>query len=132
METTRSLNAGRSSEETLGTLARRAVAAQLPSRFYAVLQICFPFAIQAWSWGWHRTAGWLTAASLFGLWAIFQQHLEGYFDDGVDVPPRATARGVKILRAVAASTGTVLVLGLTLEAFAQLMAVLFKCPGCSG
>ena len=133
MRTATSLTAEGADEQSLGAVARRAVAAQLPSRFYAILQVGLPVAIQSWTWGWHRTAGWSAVAALFGLWAIAQQHVEGYDDDGIAVPPRATGRGAwKILRGIAAAAGTILVLGLTLEAFAQLMAVFFKCPGCSG
>src|SRR5262245_9272738 len=52
---------------TLPELLKRVAYAEVPSRFYAVLQVCAPFAVQFWAWGWHRTAGWLGVASVFGL-----------------------------------------------------------------
>src|SRR5215211_6470133 len=75
---------GSISDPTLGAILQQAAYAQLPSRFYALLQACMPLAVQCWSWGWHRTAGWLVVLSAFGIWALAQQQIEGY-EDAVDV-----------------------------------------------
>src|SRR5437868_6516107 len=48
---------GAVADSTLGDLLRRMAYAQLPSRFYSVLQICAPLAVEAWLRGWHRSAG---------------------------------------------------------------------------
>ena len=119
---------------SLSDLLRRFAYAQLPSRFHTLAQLGFPLAYQAWSWGWHRTAGWLTTLALFSLWALAEQHLTGRADSEVRAVPDSSANGTawKVLRRVSATAGSLLVLTLSLEAFAQFMAHAFKCPGCAG
>lgn len=119
---------------SLSDLLRRFAYAQLPSRFHTLAQLGFPLAYQAWSWGWQRTAGWLTTLALFSLWALAEQHLAGRADSEVRVVADSSARGTawRILRRVSAAAGSLLVLTLSLEAFAQIMAHAFKCPGCAG
>lgn len=121
-------------EPTLGSLLQRAAFAQLPARFYELLQLSLPFAFQFWTWGWYRTAGWFVVASSFGVWGLAQQELEGYADaDGLPRPPSRISRRIwRLARGVAATLGSLVTLGLLLEGFAQLMAGVFKCPGCSG
>jgi len=119
---------------TLGDLLRRVAFAQLPSRFYGLLQLCVPLAGQLWLAGWHRSAGWCLAASSFGLWALAQQRLEGHAD--ATAPDGTLAvrfrRGWQLLRRAAAVVGSLTALVLFAEAFAQLMATVFNCPGCAG
>lgn len=123
-----------SGSATLGDLLFRVAFAQLPSRFYGLLQLCMPVAIQFWTAGWHRTAGWFFAASSFGLWALAQQRLAGHADAGA-TERTPTARWRRVWQiiwrgsAVVASLTTFVLVG---EAFAQLMARVFNCPGCAG
>src|SRR5438105_10970016 len=118
---------------TLGALMRRVVGAEVPTRFYALLQVSLPLAWQCWTWGWRRSAGWLLVASAFGIWALAQQRIDGYVDDGLVVPIRkGWSSAWRTLRVVAAAIGCLTTLALVLEGFAQLMAGVFKCPGCSG
>lgn len=120
-------------DPTLGALLQKVAYAEVPSRFYAVLQACAPLTVQAWMLGWHRTAGWLLAASLFGLWGLAQQAVEGYADL-VDAPrrARATTRVWRFVRGGAAVAGVMLALLLFLESFARILSGVFHCPGCAG
>ena len=122
------------SRATLGEILRRAAYAQLPSRFYGVLQLCVPLAVQFWTWGWRRTAGWLVVASTFGIWALAQQQIDGYADAGDAIPLSSPRRGAVwgVAGRVGGVVGSLAALALLLEGFAQVMAVVFKCPGCSG
>jgi len=119
---------------SLSDLLRRFAYAQLPSRFHTLAQLGFPLAYQAWSWGWHRTAGWLTTLALFSLWALAEQHVTGRADSEVRAVADSSAKETawKVVRRVSATAGSLLVLTLSLEAFAQFMAHAFKCPGCAG
>ena len=120
-------------ELTLPELLKRVAYAEVPSRFYAVLQVCVPFAVQFWAWGWHRTAGWLGVASVFGLWALAQQHVIGYSDDGATHPPASSGRRLwRFIRGAAAAAATIGTVTLVLEVFVQIMQGVFKCPGCAG
>jgi len=117
--------------ETLGDLLRRVAYAQLPSRFYATLQIGLPLAYQFWQWDQPRLAGWSLVIAAFGLWGLSQQRLEGAAEG--DVPRVARTRGVwRFARSVAAGAGGVIALGLVLEAFAIVLSHVFGCPGCAG
>ena len=122
------------SASTLSELLQKTAHAKLPSQFYGLLQICLPLAYQAWTWGLHRTAGWLVVASAFGLWALGQQHLKGHSESDDDPPPpRSKLRGVwRLVRGGAAAIGSVGAFVLFLEAFVRLMSGVFKCPGCAG
>ncbi len=120
-------------DSTLGALLEKIAYAEVPSRFYALLQACAPLAVQAWMIGWHRIAGWLVAATAFGLWGLAQQHVEGYADL-LDTPSsgRATMRMWRVVRRGAAVAGTLVALLLVLEGFARILSGVFKCPGCAG
>lgn len=120
--------------DSLSDLFRRVAYAQLPSRFHALAQLGFPLAYQLWTWGWHRTAGWLVTVALFSLWALAEQHLTGQADSEVYSRP-VDARGLKrwrFVRGLIGATGSLLALTLFLEAFARVLAFVFKCPGCAG
>jgi hypothetical protein len=93
-----------------------------------------PLAFQLWSWGWHRTAGWLAVASAFGVWALAQQRLEGHAEaDDAQLSATSPLRQAwRVARRVAAVGGSLITLALLLEGFTQLMAIVFKCPGCAG
>jgi len=114
-------------------LLKRIAYAEVPARFYAVLQVCVPFAVQFWTWGWHRTAGCLGVASVFGIWALAQQRIIGYSNDGVTQPPASSRRRLwRFIRGTAGAVASIGALTLAFEAFVQIMAGVFKCPGCSG
>jgi hypothetical protein len=122
-------------QETLGAILRRFAYSQVPSRFYASLQLCAPMAIQAWVSGWHRTAGWCVAASLFGLWGIAQQRVAGYSDESPQsghADMASPRRSWRFVRRFAAATGIGLGVLLASEAFIQFLAHVFNCPGCAG
>src|SRR5262245_56933103 len=121
------------SELTLPELLKRVAYAEVPARFYIVLQVCVPFAVQFWAWGWHRTAGWLGVASEFGVWALAQQRIIGYSDDGAIQPPASPGRRLwRFIRGAAAAAATIGTVILSLEADLQIMQGVFKCPGCAG
>ena len=118
-------------DATLDVLLRRFAFAQLPSRFYLVLQVSAPLAIQAWQFGWHRTAGWMFALGSFGVWAIAQQRLQGHADLLSETAPPPSRMWRVLRRTAAIATG--LTAGLLLaEGFVQIMARIFICPGCAG
>ena len=121
-------------ESTLGELLRRTAYAQLPATFYWLLQLCVPLAFQLWVWGWHRAAGWLAVASAFGVWALAQQRLEGHAEaDDAHLAATSSLRQVwRVARGLAGVGGSLITLVLLLEGFSQLMAIVFKCPGCAG
>ena len=99
-----------------------------------VAQLGFPLAYQLWTWGWPRTAGWLVVLALFSLWGLAEQELTGLADSEVYpvAGERAGRAGWRLLHRVSEIAGSVLALALILEAFVQLMAGAFNCPGCSG
>lgn len=118
-------------DATLDVLLRRFAFAQLPSRFYSLLQVSAPLAIQAWTLGWHRTAGWLFTLAAFGIWAIAQQRLQGHADLLAETAPEPSRMWRVLRRTAAIVTG--LSAGLLLaEGFVQIMARIFNCPGCAG
>jgi hypothetical protein len=120
--------------DSLSDISHRFAYEQLPSRFHTAAQLALPLSYQLWTWGWHRSAGWLTALALFSLWALAEQHLTGHADSN----PDAIARNSKgrsawrVLRRVSVTAGSLVTIGLVLEAFAQIMSHAFKCPGCAG
>lgn len=120
--------------DSLSDLLRRLAYVQLPSRFHTVAQLGFPLAYQVWTWGWHRTAGWLTAIALFSLWALAEQHLTGRADSEIRPVSGDSKKlaGWRLLRRASAAAGSLLALALVLEGFAQIMSHAFKCPGCAG
>ena len=120
--------------DSLSDLLRRLAYAQLPSRFHTLAQLGFPLAYQLWTWGWPRTAGWLGVLALFSLWALAEQRLTGRADSEIQpVSSHAKARGAwHLVRRLSATAGSVLAFTLLLEAFVQIMASVFKCPGCAG
>jgi hypothetical protein len=73
-------------------------------------------------------------ASAFGLWALAQQQIDGYADAGDDRPLNGPRLGMawRVARRMGGLVGSLTALALLLEGFAQVMAVVFKCPGCSG
>lgn len=119
---------------TLPEILQDTAYTRLPSTFHWLLQAGLPLAFQLWTWGWHRAAGWLVVTSAFSVWALAQQRLEGYADDSSIRPPviASLARTWRIARGLGALVGSSFALALLLEAFAQLMAAVFKCPGCAG
>jgi hypothetical protein len=126
--------AGEIAGDSLTDLLRRLAYAQLPSRFHSVAQLGFPLAYQLWSWGWHRSAGWLTAIALFSLWALAEQHLTGRADSEIHPVAENSKRlaGWRFLRSMSATTGFLITLTLILEGFAQILSSAFNCPGCAG
>jgi len=122
------------SGRSLGEVLRDTAYAQLPATFHWLLQACVPLAFQFWAWGWHRLAGWLLVASAFSVWALAQQRLEGHADGGDACSSETPSHGRiwGIARGLAALVALSATLALVLEGFAQLLAAVFKCPGCAG
>ena len=116
-------------EPTLGALLRSVAYTRLPNQFYQLLQLAIPFAVQFWSYGLHRTAGWMIVVSLFGLWALCVKRLDEAVEGGVENRRSAWAR---IGRAVFSGAGGALAACLALEGFVQFMSYVFRCPGCAG
>jgi hypothetical protein len=113
-------------EPTLGALLRSVAYHRLPAQFYQLLQLAIPFAAQLWIWGWKRSAAWMVVVSLFGIWALCEQRV----DDLGEHSRRAL--WPRITRRFTGGIAAVLGAGLVLEAFVQLMRVVFHCPGCAG
>jgi len=122
------------SSRTLPEILQDTAYTRLPSTFHWLLQAGLPLAFQLWIWGWHRAAGWLVVTSAFSVWALAQQRLEGYADDSSIRPPAIASSGRlwRVARGLSALVGSSVALALLLEGFAQLMAAVFKCPGCAG
>ena len=120
--------------DSLSDLFKRLAYVQLPSRFHSVAQLGFPLAYQLWSWGWHRTAGWLTVIALFSLWALAEQHLTGRADSEIHPVAKNSTKlaGWRLVRGLSATAGSLITLTLVLEGFAQILSHAFKCPGCAG
>jgi len=120
-------------ELTLPELLKRVAYGEVPARFYAVLQLCAPFAVQFGVWGWYRTAGWLGVASVFGVWALAQQRVTGYSDDGAPQPPVSSGRRLwRFVRGAAAAVATTGTAILALEALLHIMQGVIRCAGCAG
>ncbi|MEP6491848.1 MAG: hypothetical protein ABJF01_04180 [bacterium] len=113
-------------DQTLATLLRSIADTRLPTQFSQLLQLAIPFAVQFWSYGLHRTAGWMVVVSLFGLWALAVKRLDG--TDERDV--RFT--WARIGRYLTGRVGTGLAAVLTVEAVIRFMTFVFRCPGCAG
>jgi len=127
-------HANGSAHDSLSDLLRRVAYTQFPGRFHTLAQLALPLAYQLWSWGWPRTAGWLTVLALFSLWALAEQSLTGRADSEIrPVSPNSKRRAaLSLLRRVTAAAGALLALTLLLEGFVQFMSGAFKCPGCAG
>jgi len=115
---------------TLGAMLRSVAYTRLPTQFYQLLQLAIPFAFQFWSYGLYRTAGWMVVMSLFGLWALCEQRLDGAGRDGA--VHGAGYAWTRIARSVAGGAAAALAGLLALEAFVQFMTLVFRCPGCAG
>jgi len=113
-------------DPTLATLLHSVADTRLPTQFYQLLQLAIPFAIQFWSYGLHRTAGWMAVVSLFGMWALTVKRLDG--TDKRDLRFAWTRIG----RFVTGRVGTLLAAGLAVDAVIRFMAFVFRCPGCAG
>jgi len=113
-------------EPTLSALLRSVAYTRLPTQFYQLLQLAIPFAVQFWSYGLHRTAGWMIVVSLFGLWALCVKRLEGTDERDVRFAwPR-------IGRSLTKGLGAALAGILAIEGIVRLMTFVFRCPGCAG
>jgi hypothetical protein len=115
-------------EPTLGAMLRSVAYTRLPTQFYQLLQLAIPFAVQFWSYGLYRTAGWMIVVSLFGMWALCVKRLDR---DDVDARSPRFA-WLRIGRAVTSGVGGALAACLALEGFVRFMAFVFHCPGCAG
>lgn len=120
----------RPEEGTLAAGLRTLALTQVPPRFYLALQLALPASVQLVMWGWTRTAIALVAVSAFGIWALFEQHQRQSRDDDMANP----APGIlfRVAQRIAATTASILSIGLLFESFVRLMSVAFKCPGCAG
>ncbi len=109
-------------EPTLANTLRGLAEAQLPSRFYLVLQLAAPTGFELWSLGWHRSAMVMLAVSAFGVWALCEQQRSAL------VP----SAWIGVVRKSAGTLAALTAAGVALEAFLRLMSVVFRCPGCAG
>jgi hypothetical protein len=116
-------------EPTLGAVLRSIAYTGLPTQFYQLLQLAIPFGVQFWSYGLHRTAGWMAVVSLFGLWALCVKRIDERVDFGEG---GSTSVWPRIGRAVFSGLGGTLATCLALEGFVQFMSYVFRCPGCAG
>lgn len=113
-------------EPTLANTLRAVADAEMPARFYQVLQLALPSAYQLWGFGWHRSATLMVAVSAFGVWALCEQQRTS-LENGA-----RTARMVGGVRRLAGAIATLTLCGLALETFLRLMGIVFRCPGCAG
>ena len=103
---------------------------QVPERFYLLMQLAAPAALQLWWWGWKRSALWMVVASAFGVWALLEQRLDQAGETEMGNPAPGIA--FRVSHRVAGLLAGVTAFALFLEMFVQFMAVVFKCPGCAG
>lgn len=113
-------------DQTLSSVLRSVAYTRLPTQFYQVLQLAIPCALQFWSYGLYRTAGWMVVVSLFGIWALCVKRL-----DGTD-PRDARFRWPRVGRSLARGFGGALAGALAVEAVVRVMTFVFRCPGCAG
>jgi hypothetical protein len=113
-------------EPTLATLLRSVAYTRLPTQFYQLLQLAIPMAFQFWSYGLHRTAGWMIVVSLFGLWALCVKRLENTDEHDVRFAWPRIGRGLT------KGIGGALAGILAIEAVVRFMTFVFRCPGCAG
>jgi hypothetical protein len=120
-------------EPTLPNLLRSFALGHVPTRFYQLLQFALPLSAQAWLLGFPRVAGWLLVLSALGIWALAAQRMErdslAVDVYAVETHPSKIAR---IARRLAGFTAGAVAGGLAVEAFVNLLSVVFKCPGCAG
>ncbi len=113
-------------EPTLGNALRAVADAQMPARFYQVLQVALPGAYQLWGLGWHRSAAACLAVSAFGVWSLCEQQR-------TSLEPQTRAARVMVgVRRLAGTVAAVAVGSLAVEAFIRFMGIVFRCPGCAG
>jgi hypothetical protein len=120
-------------EPTLGAAIRQIARVELPSRFYLLMQLAIPAAVQCAVWGAWRIAGWLIVISTYGLWSLAHQRVES--EEGVasiGVAPEQGTRWLRFARNAAATIGTIVGGGLMLEMFAQALRQVFGHPGGAG
>jgi hypothetical protein len=102
-------------EPTLGVVLRQAVRVEIPARFYQLLQLALPFALQfAFGGRWRWAAGG-AAISAFGLWGLCVQRFDCDADSGWRL------RALRICRVACGTLAAVVTLVLVLEAFLRLM-----------
>jgi hypothetical protein len=118
-------------EPTLGALLRDVARAELPARFYQLLQLALPLAVQAWIAGWPRIAGWLVVISAYGIWALCEQRIEEDSEPEVG-EPRPSPMWVRALRKWAGAIAVLMAAALVLEGFLHLLSIGFACGRCAG
>lgn len=120
-------------EPTLATAFRSLAAAQHSARFYQVLELGIPAAVQLGVWGMWRAAGWSSAVAAFGAWALFEKRVKANARAiGLPASQLHPARWIKAGRFVAGLIGAALAAGLTLELFVRLVNPILRCLGCAG
>jgi len=113
-------------ELTLGELLHSVAYTRLPTQFYALLQLAIPAAAELWSIGMYRSAGWMTLASLYGIWALSAKRLDETY---TEAPPPAWLRATRALsRTLGGALGGVLVI----DVFIRGLSLALHCPGCAG
>lgn len=98
-------------EPTLGGMLRSVARAELPARYYQLLQLAFPLAGEFVALHWWRPAGWAFAVGAFGAWALVEQYLQREMEFGTQ--RHAVARAARAVAGLAAG-GTALLLALEL------------------
>jgi hypothetical protein len=102
-------------EPTLGALLRAAAREQLPRRFYRVLHLAIPVALQFGELGWWRPAAWMVVVSAFGAWGLCEHRT---FEASTMGWKRPWSR---VGRFVAGLVGGSLFAGLLLELFLRVL-----------
>ena len=120
------LSGGPTLFEGLHTVAIRHV----PARLYLGLQFAAPAAVQLWTLGWKRGALSMATASLFGIWALFEQKLDQAGDTEMGDP--APSAAFRIAHGATGLVAGVAAFALLLEGFVRFMAFAFGCAGCAG
>jgi len=102
-------------ERTLAGILHSIAETQPAARFYPLLQLGVPFAIQFGLLGWWRTASIMLAVGAFGVWGLCERHrqqLDSYGDEGIVH---------LIARLGSATVSATLVAGVVLESFLRLL-----------
>jgi hypothetical protein len=111
---------------TLDELLHSVAYTRLPAQFYQMLQLALPAAAELWSYGWHRSAGWMVVVSLYGIWALCAKRL-----DEAEIEKRPSPL-LTVGRSLSKGAGLALAGALSIEGLMHILKLVFPNPGGAG
>jgi hypothetical protein len=121
-----------SDEQTLPAALRGLSLTQWPSRFYLVLQLAIPSAIQFSLWGWWRASAAMVVLSAFGVWALCEQRLDQSVAGETQMANPSPGRPLRMLHSVSGMIAGLTGAALMIDLVIRFLSIVFKCPGCAG